>query len=313
MDSAIIDVAIGVLLLWFTLSLVCSTVTEGINRIVRDLRATHLREALQAMLRQEDTLVTALLRNPLVAVRTDQPPDWIRPRDFALAMFTELGQKGITSVDDMRTALARISDENLKRSLTSLVETASGSVDKALQQVADWFDGAMKEVTTWYQQRAQVVTRIVAVVLVLLLNADTIMYTRIIWQDQAIRAALVEVARQRVERAAGGSAQTAADPAETRAPAPGTQAPGIADVLQTIRAELAPLPLTWDFTAAGDAGAVNLRGLHWRLDFLALKLLGLALTYIALTFGAPFWFDLLRRMVGLRRGGPETKPAGTTP
>lgn len=38
------------------------------------------------------------------------------------------------------------------------------------------------------------------------------------------------------------------------------------------------------------------------VKWLALKLLGLALSTIALSLGAPFWFDVLNRIVGLRKG-----------
>jgi hypothetical protein len=51
----------------------------------------------------------------------------------------------------------------------------------------------------------------------------------------------------------------------------------------------------------------------WRNGLLgdALKLLGLAITIGALTFGAPFWFDLLNRFGSVRNSG--TKPTEATP
>ncbi|MBK9337307.1 MAG: hypothetical protein IPM98_12310 [Lewinellaceae bacterium] len=75
--------------------------------------------------------------------------------------------------------------------------------------------------------------------------------------------------------------------------------------LQTIEYIRSPLGLGWDSTESG-------QGLPWWL----VKLAGLLLTGIAVTFGAPFWFDLLRKMLSLRSGGgaeksPEPQPLPT--
>jgi hypothetical protein len=55
------------------------------------------------------------------------------------------------------------------------------------------------------------------------------------------------------------------------------------------------IPLGWQ-TAPDDAGG-------WLL-----KLLGWLITVFALSFGAPFWFDVLGKVVNMRSSGP--KPAG---
>ncbi len=40
-----------------------------------------------------------------------------------------------------------------------------------------------------------------------------------------------------------------------------------------------------------------------------LKVMGLLLTIVAVSLGAPFWFDVLNRLVNLRMSGAKPKPA----
>ncbi len=113
---------------------------------------------------------------------------------------------------------------------------------------------------------------------------------------------------------AGAAPATAAD---TDASAPAE--PDAAAALKASRAraqDLAneiqelPLPLGWESdmlsTVAGDPKLP----LEQRLARFALVLLGWALTGLAVSMGAPFWFDTLKRFVNLRAAGP--KPAASS-
>ena len=42
------------------------------------------------------------------------------------------------------------------------------------------------------------------------------------------------------------------------------------------------------------------------------KIFGLLLTGVAVTFGAPFWFSVLKKLLSLRGGGSSGKAATTT-
>jgi hypothetical protein len=76
---------------------------------------------------------------------------------------------------------------------------------------------------------------------------------------------------------------------------------------------LQTFPLGWSATpgdvraypwvrSAGTGGLVDVALARWLF-----KLLGLMMTGAAVSFGAPFWFDLLSRVSSLRAAGP--KPA----
>jgi hypothetical protein len=113
-----------------------------------------------------------------------------------------------------------------------------------------------------------------AAIVSIALNADTLDFTRTLWNDAALRESIV------------AAAQTSS----------GQPLP---DTLQDINEQIATLqlPMGWH----SDSVPGNL------LEWLA-KILGLLLTAIALISGAPFWFDLLSRFVRIRSTGkpPET-------
>jgi len=44
-----------------------------------------------------------------------------------------------------------------------------------------------------------------------------------------------------------------------------------------------------------------------------LKILGWLITALAISFGAPFWFDLLNRLVDLRGSGKKPEPVKAAP
>jgi hypothetical protein len=48
----------------------------------------------------------------------------------------------------------------------------------------------------------------------------------------------------------------------------------------------------------------------WKLGAIFLKLLGLLMTAVAISFGAPFWFDTLNKIINVRGEGraPDEKP-----
>lgn len=127
----------------------------------------------------------------------------------------------------------------------------------------------------------QVALWILAVVVAFAVNADSLQLARTLWTDDAVREAVV----QQADRAA------AQDNVEQ-----------VAEEVTDLQ-EVA-FPLGWTL-ASGEP-----RSLPRDVESVLTKLLGLLVTAAALTFGAPFWFDLLRRVAQVRSAGarPSTEP-----
>ena len=96
------------------------------------------------------------------------------------------------------------------------------------------------------------------------------------------------------------SASSAAPSSASSSERPVEEASCAVGKLSKLESQLRPFPLGWMDAdlKVGDA-------LWWLF-----KLIGLGWTAIALSLGAPFWFDLLQKIMSLRAAG--SKPASST-
>ena len=139
----------------------------------------------------------------------------------------------------------------------------------------------MERVSGWYRRRIQKVLWILAFLTAFMLNADSLQVAKRLWVEPSVRASLVSQAQTTTTT---NQDSTTTDPA----------------------AELGslPVPLGWHLaTAEDDPQGFPFywdRGMWWSL---LSKLIGLTLTAVAISFGAPFWFDTLSKLARLRNGG----------
>jgi hypothetical protein len=150
----------------------------------------------------------------------------------------------------------------------------------------------MDRVSGWYKRRTQIALTVIALIVTLLANADALQIGRSLWNDDAVRAAVVAQAQQAVSKG-----QATPDGGKDASQAAETLSQQVSDVKSL------ELPLGWSTDPKDprwfDSG--------WGA---AGKVLGLITTTLALTLGAPFWFDLLGRVSRLRTTGkPEREGA----
>ncbi len=174
-----------------------------------------------------------------------------------------------------------------KAPLQRFAADAAGSRDRFRADLEKWFDGAMDSVSGRYRRRVQLWLLAYAVVVVAVLNADSITVARSLYADQTVRQAVV--------------AQTAKADQEV-GQSPSSVAHTVARIQQL------DLPLGWPAGAGVDRG-VNPGSLTAHPGAWGLKLLGLVVTVLAVSLGAPFWFDLLGKFAQLRFAGPKPGPA----
>jgi len=120
-------------------------------------------------------------------------------------------------------------------------------------------------------------------VLTVALNVDSISITRALWVNGPVRQAVVAAA----ERGQGSELDSVAD--------------GVARVRNL------DLPITW---VGSGAPASDPRRAPRDLGGWTLKLVGLAFSVVALSLGAPFWFDVLNKVARLRATGCPPDAAG---
>ena len=217
-------------------------------------------------------------------------PSYISPRSFALVVLDnfapEEGHK--TFLDDGLSALDEL-PEGLRKRLKPLLAGPQKDVENLRTNLEAWYDDTMARVSGWYKRKTQIILIVIGAVLVPAVNANTIAMAQRLWKDDTVRSAVV--------------AQANAD-----ASAPSTTGKKAAKTLDNAADNVdkvvkVGIPMGW-------RGAAIPRG----AEGIATAIGGWLLTILAISLGAPFWFDALSRFSRLRSGGkPETPlPAATS-
>jgi len=312
--SVVIDVVIGLTLVYLLLSLVSAAIREGIAGIFKS-RSQFLHRGVSELL-VDDSLVADLYRHPLVAALyrgtyeqardKHDLPSYIPSRNFALALL-DMAARGRDarnplaanseasrlSLDAVRRQVWLLQNEGVQRVVLSAIDTASGDLSTALANVQDWFDSSMDRVSGWYKRRTQLVLFVVGLGVTIACDADTIRIANQLYRDPARRDAAVAMASAvsrdtALARALGGGASS-------RAAKPGAASDSIVRDVDAARVAVARLdslglPIAWaDVHRAGDLPR-----------HIGAALLGWLLSAFAISLGAPFWFDTLNRLVVIR-------------
>jgi hypothetical protein len=223
------------------------------------------------------------------------------------------------TLGNIQEGLRRLPDGHTKESLLVLVDKTRRDADVVKHQaeafrrnLEKWFDDAMQRVGGWYKRWTQRVLLVLAIIVVIASNADTVMLIQRLSQDNALRASLVTAAQEAVKSMPPpqSSAEIAPDSATSRQ---GEDA-RIQSVLQKARDLKLPVGWSGDPNDPGyfQPPRLSLEFASWALY----KLFGLLISIFAISMGAPFWFDMLSKFVNLRSTGTppgETKKSAPQP
>ena len=285
--SQVLEVVVGLILIYLILSIGCSGIKELIAGAF-SLRSKTLEAAVRNMLKNGATdYATKVFDHPLIASSAPEgkKPSYIAARSFAQALFDALAPATPTqpqTVASLRTAIAGIPEPRLRDTLLSFIDTAQGDLDVARSKVEHWFDDTMERVSGWYKRIAQWIIFCAGLALCIVLNADTVMVVKELWSDQTLARAVVAHAEKRVQ---------AGTPAN-----PGAATASLQDVAEEVREANTP-PVGW---ASDSKDIRSLPRGAWPITF---KIFGILMTSFAILMGAPFWFDLLNKIINLRLSG----------
>lgn len=325
MGLPILDVAIGMAFLYLLFALMCTTLNEIIANAL-NRRAKMLQMGLLRLLGSED-LVKTLYEHPAIAslapLKGKALPSYIPAQRFAEALLDQLtGANPLTDLAAAETGIQGL-PQGVAQQLKALLPRSGRSPDEFHKNIQEWYDQTMDRVTGWYKRYVQKQTFVLATILVLLLNLDTTQLIQRLWSDPTLRATVVEQAKARIE-ASGGTPElpiveyTEPDKTDAGSPVPA----GTATFTDSEKELLASLT-GWatEFQRLDAQRQLRSQGeaiwLPWLGRVLKEHLLGWILTVVALSLGAPFWFDTLNRFMNLRNAGrapteprSKAKPAG---
>ena len=83
---------------------------------------------------------------------------------------------------------------DIKKTLVALMGDTEGDLKKLRRNIEDWFDEAMERTTGAFKRQAQLWGVLVAALLTILTNADTLVIGQKLWENPSLRAEAVKVA-----------------------------------------------------------------------------------------------------------------------
>jgi hypothetical protein len=290
---ALLDTVLALVFVYLLASLLASALSELVEAVLRR-RAKELWWGVSKML-NDPALVTQVYGHPLIkslykgnyteALKDGQPtrklPSYVPAASFAIALTQQVFDEA-KDVDGLRAKLKANPEAPLSKLLSQFLDDTIDSLEALRHRIERWYDSTMDVVATWFKAHVQQVLLLVGLGMAIALNVNTIKIARELATNTAARNAVVAAA---TEFAKNNPAPPAQPPTGTTSDAKQT--------IQTLTAELQALPLPIGWSSIPDVRrALSRQGL--------LALLGWFLTACAVSLGAPFWFDLLNKIVSLR-------------
>jgi hypothetical protein len=231
-----------------------------------------------------------------------------------------LSDQALARLKEAASALAD-AQKDLKADLDHLVAQAENSLQEgdtllamARQNVESWFNDTMARSSGWYKRNAQWISLVIGISLALIFNVDAVRIINRLWSEPVLRRTLVAQAEK-------FSFPDQTNPSE------------LSKTLDNLQNSLTILqiPVGWNFSSVPfdplkqrcvlqvQDAAKDVRGLYFfgqclvwsnapltANDWVS-KLLGVLICGLATMQGAPFWFDLLGKLVNIRNAGPVPK------
>lgn len=303
--GTVLDVAIGLTVVYLLFAVVCSAINEAIAWGY-GLRASTLRNGIKTLLSltPQSPRLEELLNHPIlkglrhVAADTrdartqdgERGPSYVPSHMFVSALLDQLRQQapkrddGVsrTSLDELRRVLEH--DAWAKAVLLPQIDDTVESAGAARARLERWFDDAMTRVSGEYKRKTQRNILVIAACVCAICNVDSLQIARSLYSDTPQRAALVAAA----DRLRQSPSEVRADPAIDAAVADLTRA--------TTRVKSFDLPIGWH------EGAYPTGDQSDALAWLG-KALGILCSMIAVSLGAPFWFELVNKIANVRFAG----------
>jgi hypothetical protein len=317
-----LDLVIGLVFIYFLLSLVVSIVQE-IRANTFKIRSKNLEDWFLDTL-DCNQLGANLLEHKLIAglVKKGRKPSYVPNENFVSALLDTInvnhnGGKPY-DINSIKEAIdnTNLLPDDLKRHIQQSISEASGELGSVKKDISDWFDGCMARVGGTYKNIQQKWLIIISFIVVVAFNADSISLITYLYENEDARTALatqaaaasqdstlMAIKEKYIEldslQAAGAAVDTVYSDAIKNIQT------GIED-LKAISTTLGNLKLHLGWST--DENSLTTYPTSW--GGLFLKIIGLAISAFAVSLGTPFWFETLNKLVSIRGAGK--KPGSKT-
>jgi hypothetical protein len=284
-----LDVFVALITVYIVLALAVSASTEILTRIV-SLRSIGLKSGIRSILQDPDTktlggVATSFWNSGIIKSATDgdSSPNSLDALTFATATLSSLG---MDLPADTAKAKAMIAASNIN---AHLKEVLIGLSDRALRrgtslhdELAQHFDATMEKVGRWYRHWTQAISLVLAVFFTVYLNANTLdlLHELTAHPEARLELAKIQSTFTPEEKEYAVQAKTARAATDPNDKSYDNAVDHLAETYKIVTKD----------TLAGSLKMPQ----HWSEAFR--MFFGLFITILAVSLGAPFWFDILGRI-----------------
>ena len=211
----------------------------------------------------------------------------------------------------------------LRNSLATLASRAESKVkadasligselEQLQTELETWFNNGMTRASGVYRRNVKGVGLLIGLAIAFTINADTFYMFQRLSSDPAIRSSIIQAAEQIEVRgietpeqlaANSGISELSEEIADQLVENMEIELRSVGEAVEQTLAQY-PLPIgrSQSVLAAQQAAEAN-----WPIKFIPQRLVGWSITALALSMGASFWFDLLRKVTSVRASGDKPK------
>jgi len=272
--SNVLEVAVGVVFVYLIMSLICSTINEQVIARLFALRSKTLEDGIKTMLNDPkgEGFAKAFYDNPLIQGLAKQGVfDKVLRRD-SKPSYISPSTFALVIKD-----IAATNPDAIPPALKTLLSQAKGDVQQELASIEKWFNDTMDRVSGWYKRKVQLIILALAFIITVYLNVDTISLINSLSNNTVLRASIVSATQ--------GTDKSILDPTNSKQ-------------LQQLQTNFQTIQPTLGWTIPPQNAN------DW-----ILKIVGLLATTLAVSLGAPFWFDVLDNIMQIRAAGDQPPPS----
>lgn len=296
---AILSIIIGIVFVLLLFSMLTSAVVE-VYHAAFSSRGKHLRETLEIMLGKEvcDKFYNhSYFRQLSHATKPKSSlklPVWVEKQTFSSVLADVLTPPDSNLSIPERIRL--VENPDLRKVLDFLWRQSGDDVVQFQKKVEEWFNDVMARAKDWFGDATKWRLFFIGLALAAVLNADTLQIYKSLSANAAVRDELVSDAEIFM---AGRESVATLDTSKNFEQAKTDFQAAKQLYHDTVQS---PLGLGW-----GGSMAIPADFWGWLIKFA-----GWVLTGVAVTLGAPFWFDLLRKLLSLKGNTSSSAPAPKT-
>lgn len=335
----IIDLVVGMIFIYFLLSIICSSAVEMIltgwkirAKVLARWLCTIFDKKIENPNGSEVALGQAIMDHCAITALSvhGKSPSYIDAKNFSAALIEKLtydreNPKSIaTDLNQLIRALENSTALSIelqraflvyayeaKNTYANISEKTISEVEYFKNKIEHWFDSSMDRITgTLKTQYVRPITLAVAILTAGFLNADTVSIAKFLYSNPEVRTKLAAQAYNastdttlisRLNQVQKSNRDTAITATLDEIKTDFTKSMNnIKDAKAALESDI---PLGWKKVELQSLG-------HWSPALILTKISGLLATILAIFMGAPFWFDLLNKLANLRGTGP--KPPSST-